>query len=274
MDVIAYLPPLLLMQLRIALGQSHRIHPVADWAQLDLGVRRTVQDVAVIDPLVGGGDGVVAVRRFLQRHPSVPVILYVQLSPASLRAVVELAREAPLPVVLNRFDDEPARLRRLLERQPHERFAEELLERLAPALRELPLPLAGAIRELMRRPHRFWSAQDLAVAAGCSRRSLYRQLNAAGFHSPRKLLQAARVLRAFVYLKDPGNLVEDVVAKLRYGSSHVFIRHTRESCGRTPSELRRKVDGHDLVRALAEQLLEQSGGARADTATLSEVAAT
>lgn len=261
------------MQLRVALGQSHRILPVSDWTQLDLGVRRTVQDVAVIDPLVDGADGTAQVRRFLHRHPSVPVILYVQLSPASLRAVVELAREAPLPVVLNRFDDEPARLRKLLERQPHERFAEELVERLTPALEGLPTVLASAVRELIRRPHRFWSAQDLASAAGCSRRSLYRQLNAAGLHSPRKLLQAARVLRAFVYLKDPGNLVEDVVTKLRYGSSHVFIRNTRECCGRTPSELRRKVDGHDLVETLARRLLDAPpGGSDAGSATMSGAA--
>lgn len=257
---MAYLSPLLLMQLRVALGQSHRILPVAGWTQLDLGARKTVVDVAVLDPLAAGGDGTEAVRGFLHRHPSVPVVLYIQLSPASLRAVVELAREAVIPVVLNRFDDERDRFRLLLEQLPHERFAEELLGRLGPALGLLPLPLASAVRQLVRRPHRFWSAQDLAVAAGCSRRSLYRQLEAAGFRSPRKLVQAARVLRAFVYLKDPGNLVEDVVTKLRYGSPHVFIRHTRETCGRTPSQLRRTMSGHDLVEILADRLLEPATG--------------
>ena len=253
-DVIAYLSPLLLMQLRVVLGQSHRLLPVADWRQLDLTVRRTVVDVAVLDPLADGSDGTAAVRAFQQRHPSVPLVLYIRLSPDSLRSVVALAHLGQPQVVLHRFDDEPERFRQLLERRPHERFAESLLVRLEPALGRLSLPLAGAVRLLFRQPHRIWSAQDLATAAGCPRRSLYRQLEMAGFHSPRQLVQAARLLRAFVYLKDPGNLVEDVVAKLRYGSSHVFIRHTRETCGLTPSALRGRVDGETLVETLVERL--------------------
>lgn len=266
MDVIAYLSPLLLMQLRVVLGQSHRLLAATDWRQLDLTVRRTVVDVAVLDPLADGSDGTAAVRAFQQRHPSVPLILYVRLSPDSLRSVVELAREGQPQVILYRFDDEPARFRQLLERQPHERFAESLLERLDPALSRLSLSLAGAVRLLFRQPHRIWSAQDLATAGGCSRRSLYRQLEAAGFHSPRQLVQAARLLRAFVYLRDPGNLVEDVVTKLRYGSSHVFIRHTRETCELTPSALRDRVDGETLVDRLARRLVGASAGAAAEPA--------
>lgn len=261
-DVIAFLSPLLLMQLRVVLGQAHRLVTVADWRQLDLTVRRNVVDVAVLDPLADGGDGTAAVRAFQQRHPSVPLVLYLTLSPDSLRSVVELAQRRSPQVVLFRFDDDPGRFRQLLERQPHERFAELLLERMGPALASLPPPLAGAVRRLFRQPHRIWSAQDLAMAADCPRRSLYRQLEGAGFRSPRQLVQAARLLRAFVYLRDPGNLVEDVVAKLRYGSSHVFIRHTRETCGLTPSALRDRVDGERLVEMLAERLL----GAGAATA--------
>lgn len=255
MDVIAYLSPLLLMQMRVVLGQSHRLLAVADWRQLDLTVRRTVVDVAVLDPLADGSDGTAAIRAFQQRHPSVPLVLYIRLSPESLRSVVELAHMGKPQVVLYRFDDEPERFRQLLERQPQERFAESLLERLEPTLARLSVPLAGAVRVLFRQPHRIWSAQDLATAAGCPRRSLYRQLEVAGFHSPRQLVQAARLLRAFVYLRDPGNLIEDVVAKLRYGSSHVFIRHTRETCGLTPSALRDRVDGETLVERLAGRLL-------------------
>lgn len=254
-DVIAYLSPLLLMQLRVVLGQSHRLIQVADWQQLDTTVRRTVVDVAVLDPLADGNDGTAEVSAFQQRHPSVPLVLYIRLSPASLRSVVSLAQHGQPQVVLNRFDDDPARFRQLLEGQPREKYAELLLVRLGPALSQLSLPLAGAVRLLFRQPHRIWSAQDLAIAAGSPRRSLYRQLEAAGFCSPRQLVQAARLLRAFVYLRDPGNLIEDVVAKLRYGSSHVFIRHTRETCGLTPSALRDRVDGDMLVERLSDRLL-------------------
>jgi AraC-like DNA-binding protein len=185
----------------------------------------------------------------------VPVVTYVALTPASLRAVVELARHGLQQVVLHRFDDAPARFRELLVRQTGDALTEELLSALAPSLGRLPPALAGAVKRMFRRPHLVWSAQDLASAAGMPRRSLYRQLAGAGFASPRRLVQAARLLRAYLYLRDPGNLVEDVVAKLHYGSSHVFVRHTREACGLTPTALRREVEEGEFVALLRRRLL-------------------
>jgi AraC-like DNA-binding protein len=254
-DVVALLAPVLLTQLRVALGPPHRLVAAADWAELDRLVRRTAVDVAVLDPCATGGDGVADVVGFLSRHPSVPVVTYVTLTPASLRAVVELARHGLQQVVLHRFDDDPPRFRELLARQAGDALTEELLAALAPALRRLPPALAGAVKRMFRRPHLVWNAQDLAAAAGMPRRTLYRQLAAAGFASPRRLVQAARLLRAYVYLRDPGNLVEDVVVKLRYGSSHAFVRHTREACGLTPSALRRDVEGAEFVALLRRRLL-------------------
>ncbi|HEU4630374.1 MAG TPA: AraC family transcriptional regulator [Gemmatimonadaceae bacterium] len=255
MDVLSYLPPLLLARLRVALGQEHRLLAADGWAGLDLLARRNVVTVAVLDPLCDGGDGVESVCDFMARHPSVPVVLYVVLSPASLRAVVRLARHGVQTVVLHQFDDDPRRLRELLERQPGDALTELLLHELAEPLRRLSPGLAEAVREMFRQPHRVWTAQDLATAAGLPRRTMYRQLETAGFASPRLLVQGARLLRAYLYLRNPGNLIEDVVAKLRYGSPHVFIRHTREACGLTPSALRRGVDEPDFVALLTQRLL-------------------
>ena len=254
-DVVALVSPVLLTQLRVALGHPHRLVVAGDWSELERLVRRTAVDVVVLDPCADGSSGGVAeVLGFLSRHPSVPVVTYVTLTPASLRAVVELARHGLQRVVLHRFDDAPARFRELLS-PPGDVLTEELLTALAPSLRRLPPALDGAVKRMFRRPDLVWTAQDLAAAAGMPRRTLYRQLEAAGFASPRRLVQAARLLRAYVYLRDPGNLVEDVVVKLRYGSSHAFVRHTREACGLTPSALRREVEGAEFVALLRRRLL-------------------
>ena len=255
LDVLSHLPPVLLARLRVALGQHHRLLAADGWPGLDLLARRNVVTVAVLDPLCNGVDGVEAVREFMSRHPSVPVVLYVVLSPASLKAVVRLAQYGVQTVVLHQFDDEPLRLREVLERQPGDTVTETLLHELAEPLQRLSPVLADAVREMFRQPQRVWSAQDLAAAAGLPRRTMYRQLEAAGFSSPRLLVQGARLLRAYLYLRNPGNLIEDVVAKLRYGSSHVFIRHTREACGLTPSALRRGVEEPDFVALLTQRLL-------------------
>lgn len=255
MDVVALLAPTLLTQLRVALGPPHRLAAAESWEGLDRLVRRTAVDVVVLDPMAEGGDGVAEVLGFWNRHRSVPVVTYVTLTPASLRAVVELARHGLQQVVLHRFDDAPERFRELLARQAGDALTEELLGALSPALGRLPPPLAGAVKRMFRRPHLVWTAQDLAAAAGMPRRTLYRRLAAAGFASPRRLVQAARLLRAYLYLRDPGNLVEDVVVKLRYGSPHVFVRHTRETFGLTPSALRREVEGAEFVALLRRRLL-------------------
>ncbi len=256
MDVAAFLPPPLLSQLRVTLGRTHRLHVAASWEALDTLTRRSRVDVLVVDPTAEGSpSGVAAVAELTARHPSLPIVPYVSLSPESLRAVVALARLGMEQVVLHRFDDEPTRFRELLERKAGDALTETLLAALGEPLGRLPMSLAAAVRHMFRQPHRVWTAQDLASSAGMPRRTMYRQLEAAGFASPRRLVQGARLLRAYLYLRDSGNLVEDVMVKLQYGSPHVLVRHTRETFGVTPSALRRDVDGPEVVARLAQRLL-------------------
>ena len=255
-DVAAFLPPPLLTQLRVALGRAHPLRVAPSWEELDALARRARVDVLVVDPTTEGPTpGVTAVVELAARHPSVPIVPYVALSPESLRAVVALARAGVEQVVLHRFDDEPTRFRELLERRAGDALTETLLAALGAPLGRLPLPLAAAVRRMFRQPHRVWTAQDLASSAGMPRRTMYRQLEAAGFASPRRLVQGARLLRAYLYLRDSGHLVEDVMLKLQYGSPHVLVRHTRETFGVTPSVLRRSVDGSEVVARLAQRLL-------------------
>ena len=118
MEVAALLPPALLTQLRVALGPGHRVLAAEGWRELDALARRERVDVVVLDPqhAEGGAGAVEEVLGFAARHPSLPLVQYVVLTPASLRAVVELARHGHEQVVLHRFDDDPLRFRELLER--------------------------------------------------------------------------------------------------------------------------------------------------------------
>ena len=75
------------------------------------------------------------------------------------------------------------------------------------------------------------------------------------FLDPQHIAEAARVLRAYVYLGDPGVLVEDVAAKLGYGSPRILVRHARETTAVIPSALRRRVAPDELVAMLERRLL-------------------
>ncbi len=251
-DVLAFLSPPLLAHLRVTLGSEHSLAAARTWDEVSTALRHRVVDVMVLDPAADGATRSAEILTIVALYPTQPLIIYLALSPGSLRAVVELARHGVSQVVLHRFDDDLPRFRALLGRQHNVGIVDAALSTLGRPMSMLPVSLARAVRQLFERPHRFWSAQDLALAAAMPRRTMYRDLAAAGFLSPRRLVLGARLLRAYGYLREPGYLVADVVAKLGYGSARVLVRHTRELVGATPSELRnRGTDGEFLTRLIA-----------------------
>lgn len=264
MDVVAFLPAPLLLQLRVALGRTHAVRPASSWAELTELIDGRA-DVVVADPTSEGvATGMPALTALLARHPGLPLVPYLALSPPGLRAVADLARHGVEQVVLHRFDDEPTRFRELLERRAGDALTESFLATIGGSLERLPSPLATAVRRMYRQPHGARTAQALAASAGMPRRTMYRHLAAAGFTSPIRLVQGARLLRAYLYLRDAGHQVEDVIAKLHYGSPHALGRHTRDAFGVTPSALRRVADGPHVVTRLAQHLL--AGRARPGSA--------
>lgn len=224
------------------------------WSSFDLAVRRTAADVAVVDPAADGTVRVTEIVELIGRHPSLPVVVYTTLTAQALRAIVEMAKQGVQQVVLYRFDDEPTRMRELLEQQPGLALSGALLELLAGPLAALPTALSRAIERMFQRPGLFHIADDLATAAGMPRRTLYRTLEGVGLASPSTLVRGARLLRAYSYLRDAGHSAEDVAAKLGYSSRQIFARHVREFFGVRPTQLRRQVQEGECVRRLAAML--------------------
>jgi AraC-like DNA-binding protein len=253
-DVVAHLPPILLAHLRRVLGERHTVWPVAGWADLAHAARRRPADVAVLDPAADGTPRIEEIVELVRRHPSLPILVYTTLSPQSMRAIVELSRHGIQQVLLYRFDDEPHRLLDALEQQPSMTLCTALMNRLARPLSLLPVALGREVERMYRQPREYGDASDLARAAGMSRRTMYRALEEAGIPSPGLLVRGARLLRAYAYLGDSGNSVEDVVVKLGYSSRQLFIRHVRDAFGAVPSELRRRLTPAECVERLARLL--------------------
>jgi AraC-like DNA-binding protein len=69
-----------------------------------------------------------------------------------------------------------------------------------------------------------------------------RSLQVAGFATPKRLIVAAKLLRAYLYLRDPGQTVAAISAKLRYRDPKIFSEHTHEVLGLSPSKLRTQLD--------------------------------
>jgi AraC-like DNA-binding protein len=251
-DVVAYLPRQLQTHLTIVLGSQHTLIPAAGWDELRAIVLQRVTDVLVVDPVMDGDVRTDMIQDLHRQFPSLPIVVYTTLSATSMRAILELGRAGIEHVVLNRFDDERRRFLELLERVPGQALSDQMLRLLAPELAKLPVTMVRAIERMYRSPARFHTAQDLSAAAGTILRTLYRQLDIAGIHSPRLLVASARLLRVYALLRDPGRQIKEVAVKVGYHSQYQLTQHMRALTGHTPRSVRTYIEPEQFVTLLAE----------------------
>lgn len=253
-DVLSYLQAPLLNHLRVVLGSHYSLTACDQWSTFADAVRLSSFDVVVADPFADGSSRVAELAALVDAHPWTPFVLYTAVSPTTLRAIAELARAGAYHVLLHRYDDEPRRFLDLLDRLPGYALSSALLRQLDPGLGQLTPPLARAVERLFRRPTVFVTAGDLAASADVTVRTVYRQLAAAGFESPRTLIVGARLLRAYAYARAPGQSLEDVAHRLGYSAPRMLTRHMREIVGITPRAARRRMPADEFVSALAGRL--------------------
>ncbi len=252
MDVAAYLSRPLLSHLTIVLGSQHEVLPAGGWDELRTTILQRAIDVVVVDPVADGSPRTDVIEEIHRHFPSLPIVIYTSLSGATMHAIAHLGRIGIEHVVLSRFDDERRRFLELLERVPGQTLSDSMLRSLAPELSKLPVTLVRAVEQLFRSPGRFRNTQDLSAAAGTILRTLYRQMESAGIHSPRLLVAAARLLRAYSLLRDPGRQIKEVAAKVGYHSQYQLTQHMRTLTGFTPRHVRTKVEPEQFVALLAD----------------------
>jgi AraC-like DNA-binding protein len=253
-DVVAFLPRQLLSHLRLVLASRHTLTAVASWGELHGAVHHGRCDIVVADPQTSDTEAIPALEDLRRHLPSLSIVLYTQLAPTSVHAVVRLAKVGIEHVVLNRFDDEPGRFLNLLEGIPVQALSDRMLQELAESLSRLPAALVRSIDQLFRSPARFKNAQDVAAAADMTLRTLYRSLEGAGIFSAWTLVMSARLLRAYALLQDPGRSIKDVAANAGYHSPWQLSQQFRAVTGQTTNQVRREVTSDVLVRLLAEQV--------------------
>ena len=120
----------------------------------------------------------------------------------------------------------------------------------------LPGPIAAALEQVFERPQAFDSAADIASTAKVTLSTLYRSLTGVGLRSPRRILIAARVLRAHAYMREPGHSVREVADKLGYSNPRILARHTYLTLGIKPRHLRRRMSDEAIVGRLVEWIYD------------------
>jgi AraC-like DNA-binding protein len=249
LSIAAFLPPRLLTHVKHVFADEPELLVASSWEELESFIRRKPVSVVILDPTADGKLNVEAVAGLLKRYPSLPLVAYVTLNAPAFKAVAQLAKLGLEDVVLHRFDDAPERFRERVEQVQGSSLTHRVIEELTDSLRQLPRQLFVTIENLFEQPHRYTSALDLAMK-GMAIVGVYRNLTTARLGSPKRLLVAAKVLRGFGYLRDPGYSVLDVSIKLGYKTARIFSHHWVGVFGQTPARVRNRLTDDEAVEAV------------------------
>ena len=254
MSVAAFLPARLLTHVKHVFADDAELFVASSWQELESFIRRKPVSVVILDPSADGIMNVSAVAGLLKRYPSLPLIAYVTLNAPAFNAVAQLGRMGLEDVVLHHFDDVPERFRERVEQVEGNALTHSVIEAISDRLKQLPRQLSVTVENLFDQPHRYMSALDLGMEAGIAIVSVYRNLDTAQLGSPKRLVIAAKVLRGFGYLRDPGYSVLDVSIKLGYKSARIFSQHWVSVFGVTPARVRTRLTDEEAIESVLRWL--------------------
>lgn len=257
-DVAVLLPATRLQRLRAAIGTAHALHTAQSVGELATVLRTRMIDVVVIDPETPGMASVRELSPTLARYPAVPVIAYVPLSAGGVHGTLDLFAVGVHRIAVQGFDDHPAAFRELLDLARADTLATRVLDRLAPALRALPAPLAAAIDAGFHAPRTMRTGADLARVARIPIRTCSRLLARAGLATPRAFVRAMRVVRAYHGLRGGEARVTDVARSVGYATAAALVHDARRATGLRPSVLAQRIAPDDLTVRVVQRLTRRS----------------
>ncbi len=253
MHVLIRLPALAAASLRTALlsvGPHQTQHIVCG---LDIEAVRIGVDVLVLDPALTDETNIYAIAAALHRR-QIPVVLYGSLTPRLIVALLVLSRVSYVDVVLRNPTSGMDRLGEAFAALPMAGLDLQLAERLSPLISVLPERLQFAITLMFTAPIAPQSAQQLAAAAGLTRRSLDRWIFRARITSTRRLVAAARLVRAFPCLMDRDLSMKRTATFLGYSEHRRLDKQCRELTGMGVLEIRAEMDAKAFVDCIVRRL--------------------
>jgi AraC-like DNA-binding protein len=246
-----------------ALPAPHRISSSPDWDVLLANVRARRFDAAIIDPGLGGeqsaSERLAALTTALSATPGTPIVGYMPVTAAGVKAAHLLARLGAAEVVVRGLDDSPGALAATIRRVVTAHGAAMLVAHRRELFAALPPGVAEALAMVFHRPERTRSVADLARAASLTRRSLDRYLARAGLAPARTLLACARA-NAVYHLIAAGHVRPSSAAALMgYPSVRALAREFRALTGHVPSAVPRRLRPDAFAASVSRRLARAPG---------------
>jgi AraC-like DNA-binding protein len=222
----------------------------ATWTDAMDAIRARPIDLGILDPLIEGESGIAQVEDLRARFPSLPLVLYTNLSPAAAAVLLRLGRVGIRRVIFTRFEDSPGNLRRTLSKELEHAAIQQVMRSLETLLQGLPDTLRRALEVSLHAPGDRMNLALLAEHACLSRYECQEWFARARLPVPRVVMALIRLLYAHRLLLDPGHTIENVAQKLGYAKTRTLQTQLRMVFGMTAGELREALSPADAVETL------------------------
>lgn len=246
--LLAAVPAERLFRLRTLEPDRFQWAAAESWPEAVDLIRAKPVQMAVVDPLLGGGEprphGIERLRQFF---PSLPLLVYTELTPPNAGVLLQLGRTGIRKVVVHRFEDAPGSLRQAILTELEQSASQQVMQSLEPTVRALPRELREALEAMIHAPSDGPTVTTLAQRASLTRRTCERWFTKLGLPSPRTVMVLIRLLYAHRLLLDPGYTVEDVALRLGYSKAKTLQMHLRAVFGLTAGELRVALSPEDAL---------------------------
>ena len=256
--LLAAVPAERLFRLRTLDPDQFQWVAVGNWVEAVEAIRIKPVDMAVVDPLLGGGlprpHGIERLRQFF---PSLPLLIYTELTPPNAGVLLKLGQFGIRRVVIHRFEDAPGPLRNAVLAELEQSASQQVMLALNDTLRELPSELRAALEVMLLTPGDGPTVTALADRAQLTRRTCERWFTKVGLPSPRVVMVLTRLLYAHRLLLDPGYTVEDVALKMGYSKTKTLQMHLRAVFGFTAGELRVSLSADEATTIVTQRYFTQ-----------------
>jgi AraC-like DNA-binding protein len=248
----------MLAKLELAGRPRFRFVPAKGWSETLAMILSKPVEMAVLDPGLEGVPHAQEIERLRVLFPSLPLILYANLSASLAPILLRLGQAGIGQVLVARYDDHPMRIAELMAAEATNAVSGRLIAGLADLLEDCPKELRWAIENGIREPAAIQSVQELSERARVDRRTCLRWFARANLPSPSVVLTVLRVMYAHRLLQDPGYTVENVAAKLGYSRTRSLADNVKEVLGMTPGELRMTISPDEALTLVRDRYFSAS----------------
>lgn len=256
--------PVSAMRLRTALRDRYTLR-ACDGLQdlLDVCGSSAVSTV-VVDPYDNRGHphppDFEPLRQLKRLYPSVSIVLYVSIPPATAQHMFEMGRLGLDALVVSDQDDGPTQLLARIEQSG----ARALADTVRRALGDLKPTVRDAVLTVVARAHERLSPESLARLLGIRRKLLAERLAEAGFPSPQPLIAWGRLIVAARMLEDEQRSADSVALALEFPSGSAFRNTCQRYLKMAPQQIRAAGGAEYVISAFLGQKRSEKDEAEED----------